>query len=106
MSAFTENIKSEISRLFNDRPVVGLVVASFLVFALVLFVSGQTIQPSGKPVAGKRSAAKSPKKTPKKSSRGKSPARPASTAAGVRKSTRKRKPPARMNVDGVDGQTY
>jgi len=98
MSAFIDNIKAQVSTLMNERPVIGLVVASFLVFAVVLFVSGQTIKPTGKALAGKKKAAKS-------SSRGKSPAR-APAAVGVRKSTRKRKPAARMNVDAVEGQSY
>ena len=97
MSAFIDNIKAQVSTLMNERPVVGLVVASFLVFAVVLFVSGQTIKPTGKALAGKKKAVKS--------SRGKSPAR-APAAVGVRKSTRKRKPAARMNVDAVEGQSY
>ena len=99
MSAFIDNVKAQVSTLMNERPVVGLVVASFLVFAVVLFVSGQTIKPTGKALAGKKKAAKS-------SSRGKSPARRAPAAVGVRKSTRKRKPAARMNVDAVEGQSY
>jgi hypothetical protein len=103
MAAIIDNIKAQVSTLMNDRPVVGLVVASFLVFAVVLFVSGQTIKPTGKALAKHKKAAKSPGGG---SSRGKSPARRAPAAVGVRKSTRKRKPPARMNVDVVEGQSY
>ena len=56
MAAIIDNIKAQVSTLMNDRPVVGLVVASFLVFAVVLFVSGQTIKPTGKALAKQKKA--------------------------------------------------
>ena len=102
MSGLAEQVKSAITDFYVRYPVPSLIIASFLCFAFVLFVSAQTISPANEV----KSVTSSKKKTTK-SSRGKSPARRPAATPGVRKSTRKRRSTKVFTpVENAEGKSY
>ena len=104
MSGLVEQINAVVTDFYVNHPVPSLIVASFLCFAFVLFVSAQTITPAGN--AKKTSKANKAKAT-RKSTRGKSPARRPVSTPGVRKSTRKRKSTKVFTpVESAEGKSY